>query len=781
MTIYKKLIRDLYEHKGANFATMIVIAIGIMAFNGSAKTVDDITASKDAFYKECVFPDVYAKTIATPIDFASSFRKVDGIKQLEARMSEDVKVFGTNKTLRLISSTKNIGKYEIIEGRDVNGYDYEIVLGNTFGKANGYKLGDTIEIVCLGKTAKLKVCGFARSSENIFAIKDETTVFSDPKQFGVSFIDLKIMMAITGRNSFDEILFLLQKDVELSDVKNEIQKQIDNFGVISIYGKKDQLSNVTVNGEIEELKTIMILVPLVFFIVATLVMSIMIKRIISKQRGQIGVLKAFGYTDFEVGMHYASYCIVLGVLGGIVGYGLGVWLADVFTDMYKTFFNMEFINAFDNSRYFLRGIILSTVFCVIVGVRASKKAMQIQPAEAMRQETPVSGHKSFVEKYRFFNWIFDIKGKMAIRNIVRNRRRSLFIVGGLSIAFAASVMPWSMLYMMDNIVYDTYKYVEKYDAKITTTHLIKSEDGIRELDKFDGVTKIETMLDVPSKLEKGGVVVEIPTVGLSEKKELFDLVDKNNKSVPLPRSGIVLSQRVAQKLGVKLGDNVTFKSPYFKYKEDEKIVEVTSIVAQGVGMNGYMEIGFLSRLLGYDDMCNKVIINVSDEDVIQRIADKYEDAYGVKSVQSKKDIIEQVNGRMETAYSSIYFMAIIGIIMTFSTVYNIFLVVILEREREFATLMVLGMREREVMSIVALEQWLSVFVGMIVGLPISKALVIIISRELSSDMFTIPSKLDIKSLILALLCMVISVLLAQLFASGKMKQINIVNSLKSAE
>ncbi len=136
---------------------------------------------------------------------------------------------------------------------------------------------------------------------------------------------------------------------------------------------------------------------------------------------------------------------------------------------------------------------------------------------------------------------------------------------------------------------------------------------------------------------------------------------------------------------------------------------------------------------------------------------------------------------MEGTYGSLYGMGIIAVLMCFAIVYNIYLVVILERKREFATLMVLGMPEKEVLSIVAFEQWITASLGIILGIPLAKLMMIFFSENLSSDMFTVPSDLSLYSILVAIALMVFSIYVAKVLASKKINKIDIAESLKASE
>ncbi len=781
MTLHKKLLRDLWEQKGANLATIIVIAIGILIFNGAGKTLDDMDHSKKVFFQQANMPDAYVDVVSAPLNYANKLDKIKGIKTVEARRTDDVELYQMKKTLRLISITQSLSKYQILEGREPAEQAFEIILGNKFAEANHYKVGDKIKIVVSGQVQELTVSAIGRSAENIYIVKDQNSLFADPEEFGVAFIKPEILQAISGKKSYSQIIIAFERGFSYQDLKEEIENGLESFGVITSYAKKDQFSNLTVTNEIKELETTMVFMPLIFLLVAALVMSIMIKRIIDQQRGQIGILKAFGYSDWQVAWHYASYCVLLGILGGLLGSVLGGWFSDKFTELYKTYFNMAFISLYGQEHYYLRGIVLAVGFCTVSGLFSSRKALYIQPAEAMRPEAPASGRRSFIESFRLFNCIFNSKGVMAVRNIVRTRKRSFFIIIGLALAFAISIMPWSMLFMMEDMIFSRYENIEKYDAKVITNGLKSKAEVVNEIKHKAGVKAVEASISVPSKLNHLGLEEDVQLIGLEQDSKLYTIITDGGQRLNIDSSGIVLSRNIAKKMNLKVGSKLSFKSPYSRDKDKEVSIKVLAIVDQSIGSNGYLNIDYLAQLLGYHQLLNNLLLSTESEAVITELSEEYEDSKAVDLVQSKRAVIEQTKKRMDAAYSSMYAMAAVSMVMSFAIVYNIYLVVILERKREFATLMVLGMKEKEILEIVALEQWLSTFIAILIGTPLAKLMVVYLSDSLSNDLYTMPNNIKFPAIVIAAVLMIVSIFIAQILAASKIKQIDIVESLKAAE
>ncbi len=781
MSLNKKLLRDLLENKGANLAAIVVVSIAIMLFVGASISLNTLIDSKDVAYELNNFPDVYARLISISDKKISSLQNIDKIKSFEPRLVEELKIANTNKTIRMMSITKNIGKYVLVEGSAPRENAFEILIDEKFAEANNYKIGQDITVISNGVKKNMKICGTMFTAEGIYSIRDNSTIMPNYSIFSLGFTDIASLQRLTGKNYYNEILFDLKDNVEFEDVKNDIKREIENYGLINLYPQDDQISDTMIDGEIDEQKSLMIVMPIIFLSVAILVMGIMVKRIIEQQRMQIGILKSFGYSDFQVGFHYASYCLIIGLIGGIIGCVCGVGFGHIMLSMYKAFFNMEFINNHSQTQLFIMGIALSSTFSVAAGINAATKAVNIMPSEAMRQEAPKSGKKMFIEALPVFNMVFNSRGKMSVRNISRNKKRSFFIILGIALAFAISVLPWSLLELMDKMIFDRYRYTEKYDIKIFLNGFTSKSGGENALNLMSKIQYKQGVLEVPVTLEYQGVKEDTVAIGLQQDSRLYTVVDDDKNKVDIPSGMIVLSEKLAEKLKADVGDYISLKSPYSKYKEDKHYIKVGKIVKQSIGMNGYLNITYLSNILGYEDMCNSILLKVEDENYIYDLREKFQDLEKIVSIQSKLENMAQIRQRMETMYSMIYFMAIIAAAMTFAIVYNTFVVVLLERQREISTLMVLGMKEKDVLSIISLEQNITSIIGIILGLPIAKLFIIIMSKTIITDTFTMPTDMSLNSVLIALILLVISAVSAQLLASRKLNKIEIVDVLKSGE
>ena len=787
MTLNKKLLRDLLDNKGANIAAMIVIAIGLMMYTSFSMVMDTLLLSKEDFYRESNFPDGFVRAMAIAEDKIKDIEDIQGINTCEGRLVEDLRIadgFGrqSNETkyLRLISSTDRIGNYILIEGRHPRESQLEAIVDPMFMEANNLKIGDEIPIIAYGRNLSLRISGIGRSAEYIYAIRTQAEIYPDPVIFGTAFIPYESLSRITGKNYYTDIIFTLDEGASFNRVSQLIERELKPYGFISSIEKEKQFSNQMLETELTQLESTTIALPLVFLSVASMILYIMIKRMVEKQRGQIGILKAFGYSNYQILLHFTLYTVTIGLLGGIIGGILGMLLVTPLLNLYRPFFNMPLYDSIFSIKYFFQSIGLAAIFGVFAGYRGGRGSIKLSPAEAMRAKEPMRGKKSIFEKIPFLLLMVTSRGKMALRNISRSPARSLFVLIGISFTFALSVVPWTFMGQVDTMLFDRYDEVEKYDIRIYLAGVLPLDSVEKELLRQEDIILSEGILDISGFISNGHIREAIPITGLRRDNRLYTVLDDSKNRVYTEKGGIILPRRVAERLNVKRGDSLVFESPFMLDKDKSQEIKVINVIDQSVGINSYMEIEYLSQVLGYSPAANSVLLS-SRQGAFNNIKEVYKDSSMVTGINDSNEMIEKMRQFLESYTGTMFYVALIAIIMGFSIVYNSYIIILSERKHELSSLMVLGMSEREVFSIITFEQWFISFFGMLLGLPLAQATISGVGQAASSDMFTINIRVDINSIIIAMVITITSILIAQVTAFRKIKTLNIADSLKSTE
>jgi len=520
--------------------------------------------------------------------------------------------------------------------------------------------------------------------------------------------------------------------------------------------------------------------PLLFLSIASVILYIMLKRMTEQQRGQIGILKAFGYTRTEIMFHYMSYALIIWFIGGITGGLLGFVLSYPFTSLYQMFFNMPRLYGKFSFIYLFYSVLLALGFSLLAGYQGCKRVLALEPAEAMRPPAPPAGKKIWLEKCVFFWNMLTVQGKMAVRNLARNKGRSVFIFLGIMVSFAIIGFTWSMNDLVQVMLFDQYEKVETYDVKVSLSGPQDQKKAFRELSRLPGVKRVEAVAEVPVTLKNMWREKDVVVMGLPEDGELYNILDKNYHKVLPPKGGLLLSERLAELLDAEIGTRLNVESPLLRSSSDKKQLEVVGIIPQYLGINAYMEINALQEFLREEGLATSFLLAVN-RDSIPYLQEKYQQSAAIASIDDKGKRLEQSRELMASFGSMIYIYALIGIVIGFAIIYNSSLVSMSERNRELASMMVLGMTPAEVLSVITFEQWFVGVFAMLAGIPLSKLFLIGISQAISNDIYTMPTSMTASSFLMAFLVTGASIWIAQQAAARKIKQLKLVDVLKLQE
>lgn len=786
--LWKKLFRDLKENKMAYIACLIVISIGLMSYAAMSIAMDNLNRAKNEFYKEKHFAEGFAKVKSMPLSKVKTLSRINGIKKIEGRLVKDVRVLlpereEDNVYLRLVSidptdSTVLNGVQKII-GRELEPDQANIWIGPKFFEVNGLELGKEISVVVNGTKTELLVIGTAQSPEFVYPMQNEQSMMPTPEIFDIAYIPYEAMDSLfSAGGNVNDIIFTLQEDYSFKDVEDELKAKLKKYGFEVAFERKDQLSHAMLQQELDSIDSMAKSVPFLFIGISAIILYIMLKRLVEQQRGLIGTLKAFGYTQKEILFHYLSYSWIIGLGGGIIGGLSGTVLSGGMTEMYKEFFQLPNLNNQFSWQYFIMGIILSVLGCLFAGFQGVKGVMKLQPAEGMRPEAPPIGKKILIEEIKILWSNLTVQGRMAMRNIFRSKGRSFFTLIGIIFTFAMMATMISFNDMIDIMMFDQFNNVQTYNVKVSFEAPLHTKDAIRELQNKKGVIELETMLEVPATFkntyhEKGLVIL-----GINKVSSLYNILDSNGKKVQVPTDGILLSESVAKALHVEVGDKVQIESPWAK--EDTIHVYVTGIIPQYLGGNAYMEQDSLGKLLGQGEIASSAILNVNPKDIVT-LKEDYNTSNIVQSIEESSTTLDKYMEMMGSYGYMIWVMVLIAVVTGFAIVYNSSIISLAERKRELASLRVLGMTYREVLEIISFEQWVIGIAGMVLGIPMTFLFKQGMADSMNSDLLTMPTYTSPSSFLLALAGTALAIIFAQFNIARNIKKLDLVEVLKERE
>jgi len=784
--LWKKTWRELRENKAAYLACITIIAIGLMLFVSMSVIYEGLSNAKNKFYSDYRFADGFAVVRGLSETQVARLASVEGVDRLEGRMVKDVRVFAPEREeniyLRLVSirpeQATRLNDAMLLGGAMPAAGSHGILVDPAFLEANNLQPGDTIHVIIAGNQVELSVAGAAFSPEFVYALRNPMDIYPDPLTFGVAYLPLETMQILFGEETLNDIVFTLSAGYTYEDVEGRLKPRLETFGLESIYARKDQFSEVMLAQELQGVQSMVASVPLLFLIVAATILYILFKRMVEQQRGQIGILKALGYSSREILLHYLSYALIIGALGGLLGSLLGFWLSFPLMTVYEEFFNLPGLTGRFSFGYLVISLLFSTGFAGLAGYFGSKEVLKLQPSEAMRPPAPPVAKKTLLEGWHGYWDNLTVQGKMATRNAFRNPGRSFFTLIGVMFAFSLIATTGYFLSITDLLILDQFTKVQTHDVKVVFAAPLDSRDARLELSRLPGVNRFEAYLEVPAIIKQGWYEKDTIVLGLEPNSEMYNLLTKRGVKVPLPPEGLVLSQKLAGNLHAGVGSRLEIESPYAK--ENPVYAEVVDIVPQHLGTNAYMEINALGRLLGQGHISTAALLAV-EEGAYPYLKDRYREAKGVFSVEEKGAMLNKFNELLESYSFTYWILALFGMFTGFAVIYNSGVVSLSERRRELASLRVMGMTPAEVLQVLSFEQWFVSLFGMLAGVPMTMLFLQVMASAMDNDLFSFPVVFELQPFIIGAVGTTVSIWLTQKVIFRKIRRLSMVEALKERD
>ena len=785
MILFRKMIRDMLENKLAYIACIIVMSMGLMTYSAMSIVMINLNNAKADFYDSYQMADAFANVQSIPINRLDDLTDIEGVKAVNGVLKQDVqvKMDGAENVYLRLNSYDTTAPFRINDVFVSDGYPLEddrplIWVGDKFFDQNGLKINDEIDLIYNGRTTTFTVAGRALSPEYVYVTRDNYDFMPSPKTFDIAYVSRPILEKLVGRsNEANYINFVLDDGVVYDDLRESLKSNLKSYGLISITDREHQTSNAFLDEELKGLKGMSQSMPFLFLSISSFILYIMLKRLTETQRGQIGVLKALGYQNWEIQLHYLMYALTIGIFGGIAGGILGTQLSVFYTDTYKMFFSFPEIKSAFTYKYSLYGLLISIAFSLFAGYQGTKKILKLTPSQAMSPIAPRSVKPSFLEGISLFWNNLTMQGKMAVRNIMRSKGRSVFTILGLLFAFSIMVVSWSYNALIDTMLFDQFDKVQLYDMKVTFKGLVPSDTVKSELYNFDGVNYVETIVEIPAQLKFGTSEKNTIIMAFDSQTELYRVLDDRGNSVNLDRDGLYLSRNLATQMNVSVGDILRVETPYV---DDYINLEVVGIVPQYIGSNGYVNLNYIERQTGYENVATTAYLKV-DEAKSNDVRHAIEDGKRIGIVEVEAQTLKKYTDLLDSYGFMSYVLALISIIVGFAIVYNSSVISLSERQRELASLRVLGMSIDEVLQIISFEQWLLGSVAIILGIPMSILMMQSVSSAYQTDLYAVPPSIGEFAFILSIIGTAIFIWLSQLNVKRKISKLDIVEVLKERE
>lgn len=766
--------------------------LGVLIYIAMTTAYYNLNRSQNDFYQKTRFADYFFTVVKAPESVTRQLVEVPGVVRASGSIRRDltfIKPQGGRGTLRLATfdpdDENRLNNLQVISGRDFtrgSGQDIEVLLDPSFARANNLQPGSVIKVIAEGKEVPLTVIGTAASPEFIYLMKDSASLMPDPNEFGLLMMPGdRAQKILNMQGQINQIAIQLAPGSSPDEVEKQIQDRLQPYGNLAAYPRNEQLSHAVLKGELQQLKISALYLPLFFFIIAAGIQFMLLGRLIKNERTSIGIFKALGYSNARIISHYVAYALSISLTGAFMGCILGVALASVFSDMYATYFNLPSVIGGLNLTAIINSVVLSLLVGGTSGWLACLGVIRINPAESMRPKAPQKGHRILLENWAALWRRLNSSWRMGLRSMLRNRTR--FLVTVLGVAFTAVVLVISLFFndAMDYMLTRHFALENNYDYLVQFSAPIR-ENELLGWNQWAEVEKMEPVLELPVAVSAVGGSREENDMfyGVDPGQDFLGVFSPDDVPLPIPEEGVVLSERIANKLGVKVGDMVNIETKMSQGAVREGQLKVVAFNQALMGGGSYVSLNTANRLLGESRLFTRVLVRVDSTqgDLFEK---RLQSMTAISSIVSKADEREGWNQMLDSAIASIVIMimfaALLGIAITYNSTYMNFN----EKQRELASMRVLGYTRQELTRLLFKETILQAVIGVIIGLPLGRYLGSLYLASATNDYYSMPFIIYPRTYMLSGVGTIIFIILGFALVLPRLKQIDLVEALKSTD
>ena len=782
----RKLWRDLWGMRAQALAIALVIVSGVAVFVMSLSTLDSLYQTRETYYRSHHFADVFGTLKRAPLSLARRIQEVPGVDRVETRVvayvNIDVAGFAEPVSAHLISLPETgpglLNRVFLRAGRlPEPGSDDEVLVSEEFAAAHGLGPGDRLRATINGRSEQLAIVGLALSPEYIYQIAPGA-MFPDYARYGVLWMARKpLATAYDMDGAFNDVALTLARGANGEDVIDRLNELLKPYGGTGAFARKDQLSHRFLSEELKQQETIATLFPLIFLGVAAFLLNVVVSRLISLEREQIAGLKAFGYSDLAVGLHYAKLVLLIVLIGVVGGIGLGVLLGKGMSNIYREFYSLPYMIYVLRPGVIAAAALISIAVALLGTLHAVRTAARLPPAQAMRPEPPPVYRATVVERLGLQRW-FSQPTRMVLRHIERRPLKSLLTTLGIAMACGIMMIGGFQEGAIDYMVGVQFGMSQRGDLTATYTEPTSAR-SLYSLRSLQGVVHAEGFRSVPARLRFGHRSYRTALEGIEPDGSLMRLLDTDLAAIELPPDGVVLTDYLAELLHIRPGDVLTVE--VLEGQRRTLQVPVVATAEQYLGVSAYMQRSALNRLLREGDAVSGAYLAV-DERYRKEVYAELKEMPRIAGVVEHASAIRAFYDTLAQSVLFFTFVAtLLGATIAFGVVYNSMRIGLSERNRELASLRVLGFERGEVAYILLGELALLTLAAIPLGLLIGYGLCAFLAFRFDTDLYRIPLVLHRDVYALAALVVVLSAGVSGLMIWRNLGRLDMVAVLKSKE
>ena len=751
------MLRDIAKHKTQFISIFLMAFLGVFVFSGVGGESVGLEVDVNNYYNETNLADGWIYSGYINDLFLNQVDLLGATTQMERQLVVDsVADFKNNPEITLHFVENNtISKFYLIEGKSLDINDKNGVwLDKSFADAKGLKVGDKITFEFENYTIKKEIKGLGYSPEYVYHAS-ESSIIPDFNKIGFAYLSYKTFPEDTIPYNVLEVKF----DGTPENYNELLDYHLD--GYYNSFVEKSQHSSVSqFANEMDQHKMMGDIFPVVFILIAMLILLTTMRRIITHQRTQIGILKACGFKNSSIILHYVSYGFWLVLIGAILGLILGpLTLPQLFYPSMSATYKLPSWNP-AWSMNFVYVVALMLIMSLVVSYYSVKGISNEKPSDTIRPIKPKVSKSGFIENLTIWKKLsFNIRWNW--RDTKRNKFRSLMTIIGIMGCTALLVSAFGMYDGMNDLKEWEYGQINHYDSKLVLDEDISILEVNEMANKVNGDDIMESSIEIESgNAKKSGSLL------ILNNTDLITPTDYNWNKIEIANDEVSISQKMADMLNIKVGDSVKWHILGSDKWVETKIDKIhADPVSQGFIMSA--------------DKLRDLDLNYTPTSIVtsEHIDEEYNH---LQSINSIKDMTNSWDEMTESIWLLIYILIFFASLLAIVVLYNLGLLSFTEIEREIATLKVLGFKSGALRSLLLTQNLWFTAVGFIVGLPFGYYILAIMWQSSGDSFYILPSISLLNLILTALITFSLSIIVNLIF-SRKIKRLNMVESLKGVE
>lgn len=783
----KLLIAQLRDHWKQGLAIVLLLTCGIATLIMSMTTMRSLEASRDRYYSKYNFAHLWAPLVRAPEELLGRIAQISGVQRVSAKVEKHVLLDFPEMlepaSARLVSLDTDphldINGLYLRKGRlPVVAQQTEVVVSELFAEEHRLKLGDLIPANLQGKRQDLLVVGIGLSPDSIYVVQPGM-LLPNNRLYGVLWAPReKLAAAFNMEGAFNQLTVRLSSDANPEYVKKQIDSILEPYGSIGAYDRQEQESHARVRDELRELRTMAFLSPAIFLSVSAFLVHMVFSRMVSQQSEQIATLRAFGYSPYEIGLHYVRVVLVWVAMGVTLGIGGGLWLAAWLSEIYRMFFRFPEMVVIRFGWEWMLAVSLGVLVALLGALSGLLRAIRLPPAVAMRSGGMQSAPQKGFTQLPLFGFLRPL-GRMVMMRMVGNPWQTFFsILGmglGVSLLILSSFMEKTVEYVLDH----QFARSQRQDLQLSF-YDPRSQECLDEVKQWPGVRRVEAYRVVAIRMRNGFKSDRLAILGLEPDSELFRVLDDRDLPIPFPEySGLTITGKLAEKLGLRVGQKVMIDLLEGQNRSIQ--IEVARIYPNYTGPAAFMPKTMLHELMQEGPQISGLFLSIdaSQRQAVYRLIKQTPAIAGVTdkdaALANFRELISKSTGWMRLIN------AIFATLITVGVAYNSALITFHQRARDLATMRVLGYRQSEINQVLLLELFWTMLLAIPVGVPLGYLLAYGLVSAMDSESHRFPFFVHHQTVVYAIVVMMAATSACAWMVLRMTKRLDLISVLKVRE